>query len=182
MTHRNARTPSRPGTTLVELMAALALAGIVMTGAFTLLSTLRAFDTRMAQRATAIEAMGLSERQLRAALQMIDVGDPAARPFTGERNGARFSTRCTTGGGWLERCAVEIQLVPVGDSITLRFREGAFEWIDAMRAGGDAHLVFLERGWESDDWRTRWRSPVSVPIAVALVNAADTVVFLGGGR
>lgn len=176
------RGRARFGTTLIELMAALALAGLVLVGSTAMFSTLRELDVRMAQRVTAREASRVGSRRLRDAVLMQTRPGTRSRGLTGDATGARFDSRCIVAGGWLEQCAVDIQLVVREESTLVELRDGSGPWNVVLALGGIAQVRYLERGPSEDRWLSDWRSRVSQPIAVALVAGTDTMVFLGGSR
>jgi hypothetical protein len=176
-------SPSRRrGATLIELLAALGLAGVVLGGALALLTTLRAYDARVAQRVVSEESAGVGHGRLRNVLQMMEGTESGRRPFSGDRAGARFDSRCRVAGGWLSRCGVDLQLVSDGDSTLVELRDEREPWTVVMTRRGHASLLYLERGPDVDRWREEWRSPVSRPVAVAIVAESDTLLLLGGGR
>lgn len=172
----------RLGVTLIELMASLALAGLVLSGAFSLLSVLSAVPSSNAQQIDLIAKAGEGERHFRALLQMAVVPAAGRAPLFGDRSSAQFRTRCTSAGGWLEPCTVSLQLVRRSDHTIVQVREGDGFWQESLRLGGQAALRYLERAWEEDVWRDEWRGSMTAPVAFALVTSVDTLIFLGAGR
>lgn len=169
----------RRGTTLVELMAALALSGIVLLGAHGLLSALTVTRAALAQRASVLEEIGVGFRHLREALMMSEAVESGAAPFFGDATGAAFSSRCRSGGGWYERCRVELQLTPYGAFTRLQMRERSGGWTEVLRREGSAHMLY--RAMESDTavWRDRWGTSIARPNAIGLAVGMDTIVLAG---
>src|SRR5258706_327528 len=86
----------RRGTTLVELLAALALLGLLFGGARSLLSHLGDSNERLASEAQRGDARGTGERVLRALLRRATAGADSAHRFIADQTHAEFDSACDT--------------------------------------------------------------------------------------
>lgn len=173
---------NRRGVTVIELMVALSLAGIVLLTAHGLLGVLGDSRTMIARDALAQDDAGTGFRRLRDALLMRQVPEAATRPFFGDATGAEFDSRCQRAGGWLEPCRVEIQLKAHAESTVVELREDAGPWSAAARFDSSWHLAYQERRTDGRSWRARWGTSIARPSAVALVHGPDTLVLAGDPR
>jgi prepilin-type N-terminal cleavage/methylation domain-containing protein len=182
MSHARGRPHRRCGMTLVEVMAALALAGVLLAGAQALLAALGETDARTSQRAAVIATRGEGLRALQEALAMMRAEGDVASRFFADESGATFATLCRVAGGWLEPCAVALQLLSAEDSSVVLLTVGQGSAVQVLRLEGRARLAYLERNWEEDRWLPIWHSGRAVPIAVRVWSDRDSVVFFGGAR
>lgn len=171
----------RPGFTLVELAAGLALVGLVFIGVWALLDSIRDGRDRIVREAEEADADANRERLLTLLFANAEVRTDSVNRFVGDEMHASFETRCVVPQGWMESCRVELRLsdAPTGrnlawvrDSISqvLRHFDGQVELRYLGVVGGEEH------------WVSQWGRSIAVPEAIALVAAGDTTVVGGRGR
>jgi prepilin-type N-terminal cleavage/methylation domain-containing protein len=158
----------RTGFTLIELMLALALMGLVFLGMTLLLDQL--VDARVRTVAEMDRANGAAngDRVLRSLLENVVAGDSTSI-FVGSRDATTFATWCDAPGGWLERCSAELRVVVGEDSSWVDIVLGHVQPVTALRLAGRLSLTY--------------RAPTApfTPAAFGLVTSTDTIVFRVGG-
>jgi prepilin-type N-terminal cleavage/methylation domain-containing protein len=172
--------PTCRGFTLVEVLIALVIGGMVVLMSHQLFASVidgtRVLDSTRAR----LEEEELSGRWLRAAFHALEAGDKAGG-FEGRPDNVRFTTWVLQPGGWMERRTIRLALrdsalVATSDEATAILRRNT---------GGMELDYLLEPGADSR-WVREWVSPVSVPLAVRIrlqVNGKmDTLLCLVGGR
>jgi prepilin-type N-terminal cleavage/methylation domain-containing protein len=170
------------GFTLVEVVVALALSGIVLLGARMLLSELADGERRMTESAAVVEADANGERLLRTLLGRLDMGASEQVRFGGTPNIVRFTTWCDVPAGWLERCDVELAIETRGDSGTLvaRFRDGS---VVPLRQGFHSGAFrYLNSPANGGEWFHRWGTGVAAPLALGVILDRDTLIVRIGER
>lgn len=182
------RIPSRlTGFTLLELVIAIAVGGVVIGLAASVYSTVLLGAERIEREgiASAQQANGL--RWMRAAFLNADPGsDQHASGFVGDSNSVQFAAWLPGRHGWAERSTVAIglqngQLVASGANGTLV----------VMPSVSRLHLDYLERWGADSPWLSGWASPIGAPLAIRMrigraataaeSRAVDTLLFLVGG-
>lgn len=158
----HARSLAASGFTLIELMVALLLTGMVLLIA-------RALFAQVMVGADAIErdrVAGAHRRDrewLLEACRGIEVGTPGTTGFSGTAQKAAFTTRVLSSRGWTELRPAEVTL----DGDGLRVRAGGIDLqlVDSIGAGGLDYLADPEGG---GGWVVGWESPVSAPLAIRM--------------
>jgi prepilin-type N-terminal cleavage/methylation domain-containing protein len=169
-------TRGNRGFTLVELMIALMIAGLVVLLAHEIFSSATDGIRQLSISGKHLEAEQLGERWLASAMLSIETGGPAGE-FAGDPDHLSFSTWLMTPYGWFERRQVSIAL----KSGTLRAisSPGDESLFDGVRQVSFDYL--LEPGLNSR-WVNDWVSPVSAPLAVRIrmdrMVGTDTLLFL----
>ena len=188
MNHEPSVQSSPNGFTLVELMVAVVVVGILTVLTHQVFLAVADTSRRLERSLAALERRQNATRWLSSAFLSLEVGDSAGS-FEGHRSGVEFTTWVPVPQGWMRRCRVRLTLqdqafsaracgtrLMLGDSVT----EVAFDYL-------------LEPGAESR-WVNDWMSPVSAPLAVRIRTGrradgraggrliADTVLFLIKGR
>jgi len=152
------------GFTLVELLVALVIAGLVVLLAHRLFAAATNSGHRLVAARAALDRTANARRWLQAAFFSLDVGQEAGDEFAGRPDHLRFTTWVETAGGWFEPRRIELVvdrgrfLAVVGDGEPL------------ILADGVAQVAFdylLEPG-ANTKWVAEWVSPVSAPLAVRL--------------
>lgn len=174
------------GFTLLEVLVALAVSGIVVLLAHAVFSAVTGAgrEIRAARFATDREAN--ARRWLQAAFLSLDVGsDSGAGPFEGRPDRVRFSAWIETAGGWLERRPVVLQrdgqtFVAAVSGARSAVADGAPLVLDDSVT--DLAFDYLLEPGENTKWVREWISPVSAPLAVrvriARRAATDTLLLL----
>jgi prepilin-type N-terminal cleavage/methylation domain-containing protein len=113
------REVSRRGFTLLEVLVALAVSGVVVLGARMMLVQLADENDRLLGAATAADRRANAERLLRALVGQLEVGTSKGTEFEGEERITRFTSWCRVPAGWLERCRAAIAVDSLGSSPAL---------------------------------------------------------------
>lgn len=169
------------GFTLIEVLVALALTGLVVLLAHRLLTVTTSSARALEEARAQTERRHQSERWLRLALGSLETGGEDGS-FDGRPDGLAFAAWLPVAEGWLERRRVILGLdgglfvanagerhpVVLGDSV----RRVEFDYL-------------LEPG-AATQWVRTWQSPLSAPLAVRVRIArrdharevADTMLYL----
>jgi prepilin-type N-terminal cleavage/methylation domain-containing protein len=176
---RSVRRGRRGGFTLVEVVIALAVGGMVVLAAHQLFAVVADTADRVPVAARATNRARNQERFLRELLARAEVGSDSAERFNAQPNLIRFISWCPTPGGWLERCAVELALSNANDSVALDAR-----WMGRrsrlVTRPGRARFLYLRSASGGGEWLSRWGDAISAPLAVRIA-FGDTAVFLRVG-
>ena len=175
----------RGGFTLVELIAALVVGGIVIVGARSILTTLADHTDRVTGVAADLDRVANGERILRALAGGVEIATTPGSGFGGEAREASFTTWCDAAGGWQERCRVRLVVAPA-DSI------GQRHMLAAIVAGGDGipllntpspmQLLYLGDAANGGTWYSMWARGLSIPLAIGIATVDDTLIVRIGER
>ncbi len=168
------------GFTLVEIIVAMAVGGIVVLGARQLVESLTR-STRAITEYTAVTAHeGNAERVVRELVQRVEVGLELP-PFGGTATSVSFSTWCDVAGGWAERC---IATLATGAEST------AWQYVSSpadvkaviVSLGGVHRLLYFDGSSERRVWKAVWMPGGPLPLALGLVRQSDTLILRIGYR
>jgi prepilin-type N-terminal cleavage/methylation domain-containing protein len=163
------RPIGHPGFTLVEVIVAIALGGLDLIGAPSLLEG-RADEQRHIARETAVaDARANGYRALRSLVRDMEVGTTESGPFSGDHSRTSFTTWCDTAYGWQERCEITIAFesegrepvlvahLPEGRSLVLAsgFRAGKLRYLNSASSGGQ--------------WFRQWGRGITAPLAIGVI-------------
>jgi len=172
----------RDAFTLIEVMVTLALSGIILLGARTMIESVADRTEQVARAASADAAAANGERTARALVESFDAGPGDSIAFYGDPSAARFGSWCDVPGGWTERCAVTLGLE--GDSarsalvvrtttgLVIRVRTG-------FRSGSLRYLSSADGGGV---WLREWGAGITAPLAIGFITERDTLTFRIGAR
>src|SRR5262245_22704695 len=109
------RRPSTPRTgrlafTLLEVMAALALTGLVLIGCWRLLAQLADSRDRIGVEFQSAARRANGVRVIRALLERAETSFDSTRQPAGAKAEVRFHSWCDVPSGWLERCDVTLSV------------------------------------------------------------------------
>src|SRR4051794_32365138 len=124
------------GFTLIEVMIALALSGMVLLGGSMLLVQTTDTRDRIAQQALEGDETYNGARLLRALVRNAQTTTDSTERFTGDARAASFVTECQTPGGWLERCRVQLLIDQRRDNAVVIGELRAGETIALLRFAG----------------------------------------------
>ncbi len=152
------------GFTLVELLVALTLSGLVVLLAHRLFAAATGAARTVREARAALDREANARRWLQAAVLSLDVGQQAGDGFEGRPGRLRFSTWLETADGWFAQRRVALALdggsfvavLDQADTIAL-----------ATEVDGVAFDYLLEPGADTK-WVREWISPVSAPLAIRL--------------
>lgn len=176
-------TTRRSGFTLLEVMVALMLSGIVVVGVRNIFATTSDSATIIARRAETLDRTANGIRFLRHVIENIESTGEAATDFGGDSAGVTFTTWCTTPDGWLDRCRASLVLDNAdGDSRQVVVRLSTGETLATMTTSARAQLRYLTDPAVGDFWTDRWPAGVFLPRAIGIMTDDDTVVLRTGDR
>ena len=170
----------RGGFTLLEVVVALALAGLVLLTARAMLGQVADGAERIAAGAAGADRDANGERLLRDLAARVEVR-PGGPGFYGDGRGVRFSTWCDVPAGWQERCLASLGMVRAGDANVLALECGG-QVIPVMRGFAHGELLYLADAARGGMWMRAWSSPIAPPLAVGVVIDTDTLILRIGER
>ena len=177
---------SRSGFTLLELMLALVIGGLLVVTVAQLFAVAGDSGSALARSRRAVDHAANAREWLTTTLGSLEVGVAGTPGFQGDSGEMTFAAWVPVADGWMERRVVTLALAnhrltgSTGESLVL---------VDSVRAGaGDDRA---EEGAQTT-WLSGWQSPVSAPIAVRIRLTrptadlerlrTDTLVLRIGGR
>lgn len=171
----------RAGFTLIEVLVALAIGGVVLVSARILLDGLASHARTTIRAMHDADAEGNGERLARqVAGNLILVPDPAPS-FIGTETESAFDAWCPAARGGLERCHVQLALASKvkEPGVELSLSTGATL---VLLQGANARLRYLSDAAEGGHWEAVWRQPQTPPLAVALEAGGRSLVLRIGER
>jgi prepilin-type N-terminal cleavage/methylation domain-containing protein len=172
----------RAGFTLVEVLVALALAGVVLLGARTLLEHLADETHGVTQRAASADAIANGERLLRTLAGRLEVGTAESGPFSGTSEAAHFTSWCEVPQGWLERCDVTIALEQLAGEFALVARLDDAPPLVLRRGFASGALRYLNSAAQGGQWFRSWGTGITAPLALGVILDRDTLIIRIGER
>lgn len=172
----------RRGFTLIEVVAALAISGLIVVGARALLEGLGAQLMRLENLTRVADADANGERLLRGLLGQLEVPFGQAMTFGGDADSVHFSSWCRVPGGWEERCRVVLTFNASDDSVHLVARLSTRETLTLMGTGRSKGLLYLADAGEGGIWFEQWGDGRSVPVAIGVLLDNDTMIVRIGER
>jgi prepilin-type N-terminal cleavage/methylation domain-containing protein len=175
---------SRPAFTLVELLAAISILGLAISGAVVLLDQLADATDRIARESKRVGRERNGARLLTRLLLDAHSSTDSTKRFRGDENGLELWTLCDVPGGWSEECRVVLAIDQRGDSSVLLADLPDAAGLSVRRQAGSARFRYYHPSMSADTlWVRQWSSNVSLPVAIGLVVPGDTVIFpVGPGR
>ncbi len=174
------RRSVRGAFTLIEVVVALAVSGVVLLGARMMLEAVADGGAAIASSAESADRAANGERLIRSLTTRLEVGTDSSRAFAGDRAGARFSSWCDVPGGWQERCDVRLSIDHDGSRTLLALTTSSRLVLRSLPAG--AELRYLKRGESGLEWFQLWGASVTAPLAIGVVSPRDTLIFRIGER
>ena len=179
MRRRDSARGACSGFTLLEMVVALLLTGIVALIARELFAQVmvgveaiereQASDLKSAERAWFLEAC-----------RDVETGAPGTLGFVGTSERVEFTSRMPAAQGWMERTRIVLQARPRGIVLDAG-------WLHAQLTDSGMGSVFdylPDRGDEG--WLAGWNSPVSVPVAIRMrwtqAGVSDSLLCVIGER
>ncbi|HEX2781020.1 MAG TPA: prepilin-type N-terminal cleavage/methylation domain-containing protein [Gemmatimonadaceae bacterium] len=176
------RRDRRVGFTLLEVVVALLVSGVVVLGARLLLERIGDGAQRIVATASASDERANGIRLLRDLTLRLDPGTTDATPFSGDSAVTRFGTWCEVPRGWIERCVVLIAVRrgEARDTISVATSTGlAFAAFDGP---APLELRYLRSARDGGEWFRTWGSGVTAPLAIGIVSPRDTTILRIGDR
>jgi len=172
----------RSAFTLIEVMVALVVSGIVLLGARAMLEVSADEAHHIVLAATDADREANAERVLRAVAGRLEVGIGAGSNFAGQPAMATFTSWCDVPRGWQERCRVLLSIERDGAANSLVLSTSAGDTIcirSGIRHGTIAYLSSPEAG---GSWISVWGTGITAPVALGLFLDRDTVIVRIGER
>lgn len=168
--------------TLIELMAAMAIAGMLLVSARSLLDQLGRASATLGRTARATDELSNATRTLYALARRADVRPDSASRFVGDSTSASFRSLCEQTGGWLEPCGVTVLIDIRPDSSALIGQLSSGSVLILGRWPGVGVLRYLDVSGPQERWMSQWGRSIVPPAAMALVVPGDTIVLPVAGR
>lgn len=168
----------RRGATLLELLVALAIAGLVMLGGVLLLDQVNDSGRRIDAESRRDAAENNGDRVLRRLLVDARPTSDTADRFRGDEQNASYLGLCDMPSGWPEPCRVLLSITSSGDSSAVVAQTTPGSQLELRRVAGQAAFRYLDAARGSDSaWLNRWMTSIALPRALALVTPFDTMLF-----
>lgn len=173
----------RKGFTLIELIVAITLSGIVLLGARALWESLAESVDRLHAQAIVDTGAANGERLLRSLVGRLEVGTDQSREFAGDERQTRFTTWCDMPAGWQERCDAVIGIEPdTGAGLQLVARLSTGETIRLQRGFATGALRYLNDPVGGGMWFRIWGHGITAPLAIGVITDGDTAIVRIGER
>ncbi|HEX6041738.1 prepilin-type N-terminal cleavage/methylation domain-containing protein [Longimicrobium sp.] len=175
---------TRAGFTLVEVMVALVVMGVVLVGARTMLGQIAGDADRITAASAEADREANADLLLRTAagrLEVVPVPGQEIR-FEGEPRGARFHTWCEVPDGWLERCEASLGFIELEGENALALRLSTGEMVALRRGFQSGEMTYLRDAASGGSWVRRWGASITAPIAFGIVIDGDTSIIRIGER
>lgn len=172
------------GFTLVEVMVAVVVIGVVLVGARTMLGQLADDADRITGAAADADRDANADALLRAIAGRLEVSPVPEREvrFEGQPDGARFHSWCQVPDGWLERCEVSLGFVRLDDGSALVLRLSTGEMVPLRRGVGRGEILYLRDAAQGGAWMKSWGASITAPVALGVVVDGDTSIIRIGER
>lgn len=172
------------GFTLVEVMVAVVVIGIVLVGARTMLGQMADDADRITAAAEQADRDANADALLRAAAGRLEVSAAPERPmrFEGEPRGARFHTWCEVPDGWLERCEASLGIIDLEGAKALALRLSTGELVPLRRGFESGEILYLRDAVNGGVWMRSWGASITAPLAFGIVVDGDTSIVRIGER
>ncbi len=175
-------TARRSGTTLIEVVIALALTGIVLTMSSGLAAAVLQTSERLDFAAAQHESASLDELSLSRMIRngVSPTGDQSR--FEGEGTVTRFDSACPSAIGGTLPCRVTLTLVPEDAGGRVVASWGESSRIKTIVVQPRARFVFLAYEEGVATWHASWGASLRAPRAIAVLSGVDTTLFAFGAR
>ena len=173
---------TRSAFTLIEVMVALVVSGIVLLGARAMLEASADEAHHIVLAATEADREANADRVLRDLVGRLEVGTGPGTEFAGEPTMASFTSWCEVAAGWEEPCRVQLSIehegrvnalvaiTSLGDTLRLRsdIQNGSIAYLSTPEAGGT--------------WIRVWGAGITAPVALGFFLDRDTLIVRIGER
>jgi len=160
------------GFTLIEVLLALALGGLVVLTAQRVFAGVTDGARRLSEAQEALDRRANARRLLVALVGSLDIGTPQSGGFDGRPDQVTFSTWAASAEGWPQRRTVTFRL-EARAVVAEGLGPVAIVVADTVPRLDIDYL--LDYGADAV-WVRSWQSPVSAPVALRLRIARDTGV------
>lgn len=159
------------GFTLIELVTAIAIGGVVVVSAAAIFSGSADTISTLDKRRAVIDRQANARLLLTEIVGAVDPISPGAQPFKGARGQIEFSAWTNRADGWpsLKRFTLEI-----GDSGLIL--SGLAHPLTLLPGARTLAVDYLAHAGANEAWVREWISPTFLPAAVRLRVATDGVI------
>jgi len=176
------RDRPRRGMTLIEIVAAIAIAGFVVASGAALLDQVNDAGARIAAAAASTARTGNGQRLFRELLARAEASVDTNDRFRADSGSVAYLTRCPNAFGWTEPCHVRLAMDYRADSTDIVAVFGDGREITVRAQAKRAEFRFLDLTHLDSMWARVWTTSATLPDAIAVVSGTDTVVFPVGPR
>ena len=176
------RDRGKRGTTLLELMVALTIAGLALLASRYLIEEIDDAGTTMSHFARNADQVANGERLLRATVARAEVNSDSSRRFRGDSALASFDTWCERPSGWTERCRVALTIGLGRDSSTVTGVFSTGEILRLTTIAGAAMFRYVSRDSSGRRWLDAWGQSITAPFALTIESDRDTIILVVGER
>jgi prepilin-type N-terminal cleavage/methylation domain-containing protein len=177
VTSRNNRVG---GFSLIELMVAFAIAGILLLSARAIIEEVADSADRLTSSADEADYYANAERVLRDLAGRIQSATIRSHAVAGDAATVWLATACDMPGGWLEECEVGLGIVTIDDEIALALTLPG-DTIMIRRGFTTGRLLYLADA-NAGKWIAVWNSEITTPLAIGVVVDTDTLILRIGER
>jgi Prokaryotic N-terminal methylation motif len=169
----------RRGFTVIELMVALLVGMMTISGARAISSVLVDHAARLDSVHVEVAEEMNGEHLLRRLVLEAEAGRDPKSTFFGSRDAATFESWCQMPGGWTERCSVALRIerLETDSVVTLVGELSTGERLPLIRLPAPVHLTYLEDATHGGSWSARWGPGTVAPLAIGIF-AADQLLIL----
>lgn len=166
----------RPGMTVLELVVAISILGLLIAIAGSVLGAIVAGGRGVERETARNDESGAATNALRVLLASARV-DGGRAVFEGDSRAARFQSFCPDAAGDLRRCVVTLET----DGRSQRGAARIAQWTAvAVRVTVAAHSLAYLANEEQQQWYADWEATDRPPAAIAAVSGRDTVLLRVG--
>lgn len=173
---------SHAGFTLLEIMVALVISGLVVAALAAMQVVAADVATRVPHDVRTTTANRNAMQFARELFVQADPGPSGELSFTGTADSVAFTSWCPVGGGWVERCPVTLAIRPgaEGGAVELGWMGGSLtlaRWESAVR------LEYLRDARGGGTWVQQWGTAISPPQAVRVItDSLELILRIGLGN
>jgi prepilin-type N-terminal cleavage/methylation domain-containing protein len=176
------RKRSQVGFTLIEVIVAMALSGLVALGVHAVFASMTDAAALIGSAGRELDTEANKSRLLHAIVEQAETAGLAEVGFGGDSTQATFSTWCLTPKGLSERCIASLVIVSQGTRGHLLARLSTGEAYSLLTVSPDAELRYLSDRASGSHWTSRWARGELLPRAIGIMSARDTIILRIGDR
>jgi hypothetical protein len=155
-------------------IVAIAIGGLVLLGARSLLEVLADEEHHVAREVAVEDATANGYRALRSLVGEMEVGTSEAGPISGDSARANFTTWCDSAYGWQERCAVTIAFQREGREPVLVAHLPGERRLVLARDFSAGEFRYLNSASSGGQWFRQWGREITAPLAIGVLLERNT--------
>lgn len=171
---------ARNAFTLIEVLVALALTGLVAVIVRNVYAALGDGQSRVSAAGRTLDETANGDRLLRSLIAAAEVSEE--RRLIGDRDTVAFASWCMTPQGWLEVREVSVRLVESGEMKRVIVVIEGMDSVSVLSVDRNAELRYLNSLESGGQWAAGWTSRLSLPRAIGVMSLRDTVILRIGDR